>query len=361
MAALPVIRWGILSTGKIARAFAEGLRALPDARLVAVASRQQETAERFGREFNVPRCYGSYEALAQDPEVDVVYIGTPHTFHKENTLLCLEAGKAVLCEKPFAINVREAEEMIRVARARGLFLMEAMWTRFLPAFAKLRALLDAGAIGEVRMLTADFGFRAPFDPQSRLFNPTLGGGALLDIGIYPVALAAAIFGPPEQIVSQAYLGETGVDEQNAIVLSYAGGRQALLASSFRVTLPTEAQVIGTRGRIHIHSPMFRPEQLTLYPEGPWPPPLSRLPARLKRLGRTLRLDRWWARLRKGPSRTWYLPLEGNGYNYEAAEVMRCLRAGALESPIMPLDETLQIMRTLDAIRAQWGLVYPMEA
>jgi len=360
MTSQSIVRWGILSTGKIAHAFAEGLRALPDARLVAVGSRSQEAAERFGRLFDVPHRHGSYEALVQDPDVDVIYIGTPHPFHKENTLLCLEAGKAVLCEKPFALNALEAAEMIRVARARGLFLMEAMWTRFLPAFAKLRALLEEGAIGEVRLLTADFGFRAAFDPESRLFDPALGGGALLDLGIYPLALASAIFGPPERIASQAHLGETGVDEQAAIILGYAGGRQALLSASLRIALPTEAQLMGTRGRIRVHNPIFRPQKLTLYPEGVWPPPSVRIPGRLKRLGYALGLDRWGQRLRKRPGKTWHFPLEGNGYNYEAAEVMRCLREGALESPVMPLDETLAIMRTMDAIRAQWGLTYPME-
>lgn len=354
------IRWGILSTGKIAHAFAAGLRSLPDAELVAVGSRSREAAEAFGQRFGVPHRHATYAALARDPDVDVIYIGTPHTFHKENTLLCLEQGKAVLCEKPFAINAAEAETMIRAARERGLFLMEAMWMRYLPALVKVRELLAAGALGNVRLLTADFGFCAEFDPHSRLFAPALGGGALLDLGIYPLSLASMIFGAPERIVSLAHLGETGVDEQSAVILGYAGGRQAVLTAALRTDLPTEALIMGTEGRLKIHNPMFRPHALTLYPRRQGPLPPSRIPERFKRLGRALGLDRWWQRFQRGPGKPFHLPLSGNGYNYEAAEVMRCLRAGELESPIMPLNETLAIMRTMDEIRAQWGLRYPME-
>ncbi len=354
------IRWGILSTGKIAHAFAQGLRILPDAELVAVGSRSVATAEEFGRQYQIPHRHATYEALAQDPDVDVIYIGTPHPFHKDNTLLCLEHGKAVLCEKPFAINAAEAQAMVDAARARGLFLMEAMWMRYLPAIAKVRALLAEGALGEVQLLTADFGFRAEFDPESRLFNPALGGGTLLDLGIYPLSLTVMVLGLPERVTGMAHLGATGVDEQMAVVLGYPSGQHALLSASFRASLPTEALIVGTRGRLKIHNPVFRPQQLTLYPEGPWPPPSSRVPSRLKRWGRRLGLDRLWQRLQRLPGKAMSFPLEGNGYNYEAAEVMRCLRAGALESPIMPLDETLAIMRLMDDIRAQWGLRYPME-
>ena len=323
------IRWGILGTGNIAHQFARGLAVLPDAELVAVGSRSQDTADAFGEEFGVPRRHSTYEALATDPEVDAVYVSTPHTFHKDNSLLCLEAGKAVLCEKPFTINTREAEQVIGFARAQGRFLMEAMWTRFLPAMVRVRALLAEQAIGEPRMLQADFGFRATIDPQSRLFNPRLGGGALLDVGVYPVSLASMVFGTPERSTGLAHLGETGVDEQGAMVLMYRGGQLATLSTAIRTNTPHEALILGTRGSLRIHSQWWKPAKLTL--------------ARQDQADEVIDV-----------------PFEGNGYNYEAAEVMRCMREGRLESDVMPLDETLSIMRVMDELRAQWGLRYPME-
>ncbi|MCU0490441.1 MAG: Gfo/Idh/MocA family oxidoreductase [Chloroflexaceae bacterium] len=323
------IRWGILSTGNIARQFARGLQALPDARLTAVGSRTTEAAQAFAREFGVANIHSSYEALAHDPEVDVIYIGTPHPMHHANCMLCLGAGKAVLCEKPFTINASEAAAVIGVARQRNLFLMEAMWTRFLPLYVRLRELLAEGVIGEVQMLEADFGFAAPFNPSSRLFDPALGGGALLDVGIYPVALASMIFGPPERITSAAQLGSTGVDEYCTALLGYSGGRTAFVSAATRTQTPHVATINGTRGRITLHAPWWRGTRMTVAAAGK-------------------------------TEVTYDVPLTGNGYNYEAAEVMRCLREGRTESATMPLDETLAIMRTLDTIREPWGLRYPME-
>ncbi|MBZ0285164.1 MAG: Gfo/Idh/MocA family oxidoreductase [Anaerolineae bacterium] len=321
------IRWGILGTGSIATKFADGLSVLPDAEAAAVGSRTQAGADRFGEQHQIPRRYASYEALANDPDVDVIYIATPHTLHNENTRLCLEAGKAVLCEKPFAINAQEAAGMIALAREKRLFLMEAMWTRYLPVIVHVRRLIADGVIGEVRMLTADFGFRTGFNPEGRLFDPNLGGGALLDVGIYPVSLAYALFGKPAEIKTVAGLGATGIDEQSAYLFGYPSGQLALLSSAVRTSTPHEAIIAGTEG-------------------------LIRIP------------DWWHARhfiLSKGSeTEVVELPFHGNGYNYEAAEVMRCLREGLLESETMPLDETLSIMGTLDAIREQWGLVYPKE-
>lgn len=323
------IRWGILGTGSIAAQFARGLAELNDASLVAVGSRTADAAAAFAQTFGVARSHASYAALANDPDVDVIYIATPHSLHKENTLLCLEAGKAVLCEKPFAINAQEAAEMIIAARSRGLFLMEAMWTRFLPHMARLRELIAAGTIGELRVLQADFGFRASFDPQSRLFDPALGGGALLDVGIYPVSLASMLFGAPTRIASMASLGATGVDEQSAMLFGYADGQLAILSQATRTSTPHEALLLGTSGRIRVHSSWWRATTMTLSVVGK-------------------------------PDELIEAPAPGNGYNYEAAEVGRCLRAGLTESPTMSLDETLAIMRTLDAVRAQWGLRYPGE-
>jgi len=323
------IRWGILSTGNIAHQFARGLSVLEDAELVAVGSRSQESSDKFGDEFNIPRRYASYEALANDPDVDAIYIGTPHPMHAENTILCLEAGKAVICEKPFALNAEQARKAINRARELRHFLMEAMWTRFTPVMAKVRELIAADAIGEVRMLTADFGFRFGFEPKHRLLNPELGGGALLDVGIYPVSLAFMLFGAPNEIVSHAHIGETGVDEQSAIIFKYSGGQLAQLSCAVRTEMPQEAIIMGTKGMIRIAPTWWKPQRFTLTPAGQ-------------------------------SEQVFELPFTGNGYNYEAQEVMNCLRAGLLESPTMPLDETLTIMGTLDAIRAQWGLVYPGE-
>jgi predicted dehydrogenase len=354
------IRWGILSTGSIAHSFARGLEVLPDAELVAVGSRTQSSADDFGRTFDVPHRHGSYEDLAHDPDVDVIYVATPHVFHKENTLLCLNAGKAVLCEKPFTLNAGEAREVIDVARERGLFLMEAMWTRFLPAMVQVRQWLEEGAIGEVRMIAADFGFRAEFDPESRLFAPELGGGALLDVGIYPVSLTSMILGQPNQVASLANLGETGVDEQSAFILGYPGGELALLSAAVRTQTPTEATIMGTEGQIRVHPPAFKPEWVTLVKPGFAQSVREAAPAWLVGAGQALGLDRFWHRVAEPKGQSLHFPLEGNGYNYEAVEVMRCLREGRLESEVIPLDESLAIMETLDRIRATWGLVYPGE-
>lgn len=323
------IRWGILGTGSIATKFATGLGFLPDAELVAVGSRSQEGADRFGAQFGIPRCHASYAALANDPDVDVVYISTPHPFHKANTILCLEAGKAVLCEKPFALNAAEAEAMVATARRRGVFLMEAMWSRYYPAQVRARELLAAGAIGEPQILNADLGFQAKFNPAGRLFDPALGGGALLDVGVYPVSLASMIFGAPNDVTSRAHLGATGVDERAAMILAYDGGRFAVLYTATRTNTPHEATILGSEGILRIGRDWHKPDRLILSKPGQ-------------------------------PDETIDLPFEGNGYNYEATEVMACLRAGKLESATMPLDETIAIIGTLDTIRAQWCLRYPGE-
>lgn len=323
------IRWGILGTGAIAHKFAFGLKFTPRAELAAVGSRTLEAAHAFADRFNVRRRHNSYEALAHDPEVDIIYVSTPHSLHKENSLLCLNAGKAVLCEKPFTINAVEAEEVINLARQKRLFLMEAMWTRFLPAVVKARQMIAAGTLGDIRMLAADLGFRADFDPQHRLFDPALGGGALLDVGVYPISLASMLFGPPAHVTGLAHLGETGVDEQSACLLGYEQGRLAVLYCAVSTDTPSEALVIGTEGRVKLHAPLYCPAKLTL-----------------SRPGRE--------------DEVVDVPYEATGYQYEAIEVVKCLQAGKLESDVMPLDETLAIMRTMGQIRAQWGLKYPQE-
>ena len=331
-------RWGILSTGWIAHKFADGLKSAPDAELVAVGSRRQASADAFGAEYGVPHRHGSYEALAQDPDVDVIYIGTPHPLHMEDTLLCLEHGKPVLCEKPFAINAAEARRMVAKAREKKVFMMEAMWTRFNPVFTKIWEILAAGTLGDVRMLIADFGFRREFDPESRLYKMELGGGALLDVGIYPISMASLVFGrQPEKIQSTAHLGQTGSDEQAAMLFSYPGGKIASLTCAVATDTNQVALIAGTKGRISIPSPWWKSDEFVLMLGGTDPhAPGAEPPQVIKP------------------------PSEGNLYNYQAVEVGRCLREGLLESPVMPLDETIGLMETLDAVRKPWGLVYPTE-
>ena len=322
-------RWGILGTGAIARQFVRGLCSVPEAEVFAVGSRSEASAAKFADKNNIPRGHASYEDLASDPDVDVVYIATPHPHHAENAALCLQAGKAVLCEKPFCVNAAEAEQVVELAREKRLFIMEGMWTRFFPLMEEVRRLVSQRALGEVRMLNADFGFRADLDPASRLFDQKLGGGALLDVGVYCVSFASMILGQPSGSVGLSHLGETGVDEQASIVLEHEGGRLANLSIGIRTATPQEATVMGTEGYVRIHAPWWRPKSMTIYRPGE-------------------------------ESETVEAPVSGNGFNYEAAEVIRCLKAGKTESDVMPLDETISVMRTMDSIRAAWGLRYPGE-
>lgn len=324
------IRWGILGTGKIAHLFTEDLTLLPDAEIAAVGSRAQETADAFGDEFDIPRRHASYEALAADDTIDVVYVATPHTAHAENALRCLNAGRAVLCEKPFALNADEATRMVETARSQELFLMEAMWTRLLPIMSDVERLVRGGAIGTPQWLQADICAHFPFDPDHRVYDLALGGGALLDLGVYPVMLAYRFFGAPDALTTTAAMGRTGVDEQDAIIFQYNDGQQAILSASMRTDGARLATLGGPDGQIQIHRPWWKGQRLTLNHADKSTETIAR-------------------------------PYAGNGYQFEAAHVMECLRAGRLESPVMPLDESLQIMRTLDEIRARWGLAYPGEA
>ena len=327
---MDTIRWGILGTGKIAHLFAEDLVLLPDADLAAVASRSASRAEAFGEAFGIPHRHASYDALATDDTIDIVYIATPHTTHADNTLRCLRAGRAVLCEKPFALNESEARQMVNAARTHECFLMEALWTRFLPIMRDVDRLLDDGAIGPPQWLQADIGAHFPFDPEHRVYDPALGGGALLDLGVYPVMLAHHLWGAPNSITTTAVMGHTGVDEQDAIIFQYADGRQATLAATLRTDGARLATIGGPEGQIQIHRPWWKGTHLTL-----------------------THADKSTETIAK--------PYEGNGYQFEAAHVMACLRESRRESPVMPLGDSLQIMHTLDTIRAAWGLVYPSEA
>jgi predicted dehydrogenase len=320
------IRWGILGTGKIAHAFASALRLLPDAQLVAVGSRSAESAGSFADLYEVPHRHDTYESLARDPDIDIVYIASPHSHHAQHALLCLEAGKAVLCEKAFTLNAREAQTVIDAARARNLFLMEAMWTRFIPAVAEARQLIAAGAIGKPMMLQADFGVRFEVDASHRLVNPQLGGGALLDLGIYPISLAAHFMGAITNAAATGGIGATQVDDNVAISLAHAEGGVSTALCGFHAHSPREALIVGTEGQVRLHGPFYKTTGFTIKP----------------RDGEPYNVERRY---------------EGNGYQFEAAHAMQCLRDGLTESPVMPLDETLAIMRVMDRVREQIGMRY----
>jgi len=348
------IRWGILGTGAIAALFAEGLEALPDAPLVAIGSRTREGAESFAREYGVKRAYGSYEELVRDPEVDVVYIATPNSAHAGNAILAIEHGKAVLCEKPFTMDAAEARRVIEAARRHKVFCMEGMWMRFVPAVRELAGLVRGGAIGDVRMLNAGLGFPFVYDPKHRVFDPAMGGGAMLDLGVYPLSLAFHLLGRPKSFVTQAVLGETGVDEQASVLFTFDEGRQASITTSIRKRTTNDAAIFGTDGMIHLHEPIYCPQSLSVHPttrQG------GSGRGKRERLGRVKHhpVARTLATLvKKARARTILRHTIGNGYAHEIIEVMRCLREGAKESPIMPLDESLAIMETMDALRAEWA-------
>lgn len=326
---MKLIRWGIIATGEVAKNMVQALNSCNDAEVVAVASRTQARADTFGQQWKIPTCYGSYEALVENPNVDVVYIATPHNLHYENMLMSLRAGKHVLCEKAFTLNAKQAEECISLARQKQLFLMEAMWMRFFPAMSQVRDWLQQGLLGRVRLVQADFCFNLPYDPNHRLYNLELAGGALLDLGIYPLSFATMVLGFPQRVISHAHIGQTGIDELDTILLGYDKAASASLSCSMRVYKPREAFIVGTEGYIKVHNIFFRPDGLTLHLNG------------------------------QEPQVTEYT-LDGNGYIYEVEEVHNCLRTGKTESSLMPLDDTLSLMELMDDLRSDWGLVYPDE-
>lgn len=325
-----LIRWGILSTGRIAAKMARAIGLLDDAVVIAVGSRSAASAHAFGERFGIPHQHASYEALAADPDVDVIYVATPHNLHMENTLLCLQHGKAVLVEKPFALNAAQSQRMVDEARHQQLFLMEAMWTRFIPAIVKTRELLAQNILGNIQRVEATFSFAAPFDPNDRLFNLALAGGALLDVGIYPISFSAMVLGTdPTDIESHAQIGSTGVDEASWGVLRYANGAEAIWRAGLREKRPITATIFGEKGTLALPEPFHHPQSLTLH-------------------------------LHDSPPQTFALPYGDNGFEFQAAAVNAALRNGERESAVMPLDESIAIMKLLDAIRAPWGLVYPEE-
>jgi len=324
------VRWGVIGTGGIADAFVTDLALLPGASVVAVGSRSAAGAQRFGAAHGIGHRHASYQALVDDPDVDAVYVAVPHQAHHDAALLAIAAGKAVLVEKPFTVSAAEATDLVAAASAAGVLLMEAMWTRFLPHMAAVRALLAAGALGEVTTLIADHGQWFAYDPAFRLFAPELAGGALLDLGVYPVSLASMVFGAPDRVAALSSPAQTGVDAQTSVVLSHPGGGHALLSTTLRALTSTRAEIAGTQARLLIDPVWYRPTTLHV----------------VQRDGTTQRHD---------------FPDEGNGLRHQAAEVARCLAEGRTESPLLPLAETVAVMGTLDEVRRQIGLAYAWEA
>jgi predicted dehydrogenase len=325
------IRWGILGGGNIANKFAADLRLVKEAELVAIGSRDEQRAKEFAALYGIPNVYNTYEELVKSA-VDVIYVATPHGFHHKHVMLCLNAKKAVLCEKAFALNSHQALEMIRTARENRVFIMEAFWSKFLPQYKKVIELLNSGAIGEVKWLQADFGFRAPDPAPQRLYDPLLGGGALLDIGIYPVFLAQSLLGKPEKIAASMTPYTTGVDEQCCMTLTHPGGAISSLSCTFAVDTPIQAVIAGTLGRIEMHNRFHNPSSTVYLISG------------------------------KGgkPEEQEVYREDGYGYQFEAQHVTDCLLEGLTESPVMTHQDTLELMETLDAIRKVCGIRYDVD-
>jgi predicted dehydrogenase len=325
------IRWGILGCGNIANKFASDLTLVEDAELVAVASRDDQKAIEFTSKHPAKFAFGSYEDLVSCPEVDVIYIATPHGFHHEHAMLCIKHKKSVLCEKAFALNVFQAKEMIQAARSGGVFIMEAFWTKFLPQYQKVAAIIKEGQIGEIKLIQADFGFKAPLPLSQRLYEPLLGGGALLDIGIYPVFLAISLLGRPIEVCAAIKPFPSGVDQQIVAVLKFASGAVANISATFEAVSPVEGTIVGTDGYLKMtnrfHNATANVELIKN--------------AQVVDIGEMHRES-------------------GYGYQFEARHVGECLKKGLIESTVMSHDDTLLLMETLDRIRATCGIRYPAD-
>jgi len=325
------IRWGILGCGKIANKFANDLKLVEDASLAAVASRDEARAQAFAQQYGTPTYFTSYEDLVSAPDVDVIYIATPHGLHHEHAMLCLQHRKAVLCEKAFTLNSRQTVEILQYAKAQRVFIMEAFWTKFLPQYQKVTEIIQSGVLGPIKWIQADFGFNPEPPVAPRLTNPLLGGGALLDIGIYPVFLAQSLLGIPVDIQAVATFYDTGVDEQCSMVMKFSSGAIATLSATLSAHTPVEAVIAGTEGRLlmknRFHNAIGTVE-IAMGKDEPTPIEVHRE--------------------------------EGYGYQFEARHVGECLRKGLTESPVMTHNDTLQQMQTLDRIRAILGIHYPVD-
>lgn len=330
------LKWGFIATGRIASLVSRDLALLADAELYAVSSRRQHTADAFAAEYGFTTAYGDdggregYERLLADDSVDVVYVATPHAQHHQMVLAALNAGKHVLCEKAFTINAREAADLVAVAREKNLFLMEAMWSRFLPSMQRAFEIAGSGELGTVQWVTADLGFPAPYSPTARLWAVKDGGGALLDLTVYPLLWALGTLGFPQAVSAMGTVNDDGVDAQNALTFGYHDGAQAQLTSSLLAYGPRAATVAGSLGYLQTLGSINNPKQLVIG------------------VGR------------EAP-RTEHFEVAGQGYAYELREVTRCIQQGLTESPVMPLEDSLNTMRLFDGVRAQLGVSYPNDA
>lgn len=319
--------WAILGCGRIANKFASDLKLLANANLYATASRELDRAQKFADEWGFEKAYGSYEAMVNDPEVDVVYIATPHSHHKEHSTLCLKHKKAVLCEKAFALNLHEVNEMVACAKENNTFLMEAFWTMFQPSFNKAMEILDSGELGKIKMVRSDFAFKAPFIEDKRLYNTKLGGGSLLDIGIYPVFAALTALGIPESIKTLADFSATGSEESISMIFKYEGGEMANLTSGFSSFSPVQTEYSCEKGYLVLNPRWHAPTNITIWKDG----------------GEKVELPKE--------------NIEGWGYHYEAKHVMECMEAGMIESPKMTWKMSQDLMATLDRIRIDAGIFF----
>ena len=361
-----IIRWGIWGTGAIAEQLASDFPLTKGATLHAVSSRTLARAQAFAQRHGVPRAYEGLDVLLADPDVDVVYIATPNHCHADDSIACINAGKAVLCEKPFALNAAEAQRVIGAARQQHVFCMEAMWTRFIPAIVEARRMIEAGGIGKIRLLQGNFGVAMPPNLESRFLHHEQGGGALLDLGVYLISLAQHLLGPPLTATGVATLTAAGADEQSAYELAWADGALGDFASSLRVRSSNEFVVAGDRGLLRLCDPFYRPQRLVILPVST-PHPMAPnaepyTPTGLRAVAPSLRNSKLVQRLRSkfGPflsllqrGKVHSLPFAGNGYQFQVDEVTRCLQQQQLESAIMPLDDSLAVMQTLDKLRSQW--------
>ncbi len=326
---MKTIRWGILGCGRIAKKFAADLALVADAELFALGARQLSTAKEFAKEFPARNVYGSYEELVSDPDVDVIYIASPHGLHHEHALLCLHHGKPVLCEKAFALNLRQVKDMVHVSQTKKVFLMEALWSKFLPQYEKVQELIHSGELGEIKNVLISFGFIPQPPVPPRLFDPALGGGSLLDIGIYNVFFALSFLGRPDEIEASMTPAPTGVDEQCAMLFKYKNGALAQLFSSLTSNLGTEADIGGTKSRVRLTSRFYAPRATIEMFSG-----------------------------REDSKKIIPVHKEGgSGYQYEARHVGDCIRKGLIESPVMSLADSMLLMETMDRIRSAAGIHY----
>lgn len=321
-----IYRWGIIGAGRIADKFCTALNFVEGSEVYAIASRNEERAKSYATKFGAPVFYTDYHDLIHDQNVDVIYIALPHSFHFDLTMKCLENKKAVLCEKPMSLSYAHTKKMIAAAAANGVFLMEGMWTACMPFIEKINSIIDRDIIGKLQYVSADFGFAAPQNSQSRLYNKKLGGGSMLDVGIYPLFLSTLLFGTPSKIKSVSKVGDTGVDVYVNVVLQYARGETAHLLSSICFNTDTEAEIIGTKGTIKVKNPWFKATDFSV-------------------------------KLNEGGIQNFSMPHLCNGFEHEIKEVMDCLDKGALQSEKMPHQRSMILAKVMDEILQQAGVVY----